>query len=83
MMETGRKPVSVAPKNRKLIWKEIRELKTFTTKDIELRTKILGGTVYSYLKALVKSRKKADIRSNVYTADICLWKKIRYCINIW
>lgn len=41
MIGNGRKPVSVARKNRKLIWKEIRELKTFTSKDIEQRTKVL------------------------------------------
>ncbi len=75
MIENGRKPVSVARKNRKLIWKEIRSLKTFTSKDIELRTKVLSGTVYSYLKALVKAEilhketlpGKGGLRKNRYT----------------
>lgn len=75
MIGNGRKPVSVARKNRKLIWKEIRELKTFTSKDIEQRTKVLSGTIFSYLKALEKAgilhtelqNGKGGLRRNIYT----------------
>lgn len=56
MLNTGRKPVSVAPKNRKLIWKVIRELKTFTVRDIEDRTKVINRTIFSYLTVLEKAQ---------------------------
>ncbi|MBS4773402.1 MAG: hypothetical protein KHX55_03900 [Proteobacteria bacterium] len=55
MLETGRKPVSVAPKNRKMVWKVIRELKHFTIRDIEDRTKIQPRTITSYLQALERA----------------------------
>ncbi len=56
MIDTGRKPVSVAPKNRKLVWKVIRELKTFTLRDIENKVKVKNSTIFSYLKALEKAQ---------------------------
>ena len=77
MLNTGRKPVSVAPKNRKLIWKVIRELKTFTVRDIEDRTKVINRTIFSYLTVLEKAqilskeavyqKDKGCLRTNVYT----------------
>lgn len=76
MIETGRKPVSVAPKNRKMIWAVIRELKNFTVRNIEDRTKILPRTITSYLQSLEKaqiiSKKvvyaegRGCLRTNVY-----------------
>jgi len=77
MIDTGRKPVSVAPKNRKLVWKVIRELKTFTLRDIENKVKVKNSTIFSYLKALEKAqilnkeviyqKEKGCLRTNVYT----------------
>lgn len=55
MIQTGRRPVSVAPKNRKMIWAVIRELKTFTIRNLEDRTKIAPRTITSYLQALEKA----------------------------
>ncbi len=55
-METrGRRPVSIAPKNRKLIWSVIRALKTFTVKDIYYKTDINQRTITCYLQNLEKA----------------------------
>lgn len=76
MLETGRKPVSVAPKNRKMVWKVIRELKHFTIRDIEDRTKIQPRTITSYLQALERAEiinkevvykpNRGCLRTNIY-----------------
>lgn len=55
MIDTGRKPVSVAPKNRKMIWKVIRDLKHFTIRNIEDKTKIQPRTIASYLQSLERA----------------------------
>ncbi len=51
--------------NRELIWKVIRELKTFRVRDIEDKTGVHERTILSYLQALTKSeileKKKVNI----------------------
>ncbi len=75
MVNTGRKPVSVASNNRKLVWKAIRELKEFTVKNIFYKTDVQPRTVLSYLQNLEKAGildKNIDItngclKTNKYT----------------
>lgn len=55
MKDCGRRPVSVAPKNRKLIWCVIRAMKTFTVKDIHYKTEINPRTISCYLQNLEKA----------------------------
>ncbi len=75
MINTGRKPVSVASNNRKFIWNAIRELKQFTVKDIYYQTNVQPRTVLSYLQGLEKAgivAKEAEVtngclKTNKYT----------------